>query len=158
MRPARAAIENGLDIICDKPLATNLDDALDLRERVKASGLVLCQTFNYTGFPLLRQARAMVRDGDLGEIRMVNVEYVQGHNAALIRGELDDPPANWHFRRKAGRRPSLAISAAMPITWPPSSPDSLSPASWRTSPPSCRGGKLTTMPASSSASQTALRG
>jgi predicted dehydrogenase len=95
---ARTAIEQGLDVICDKPLATNLEDALDLRKRVKASGIVFCQTLNYTGFPLVRQARAMVRDGDLGEIRMVNVEYVQGHNAALIRGELDDPPANWHFR------------------------------------------------------------
>jgi predicted dehydrogenase len=50
----------------------------------------------------------MVRDGDLGEIRMVNVEYVQGHNAGLIRGELDDPAANWHFRpEKVG--PSLIL-------------------------------------------------
>jgi len=105
---ARTAIEHGLDIICDKPLATNLDDALDLRRRVRASGIVFCQTFNYTGFPLVRQARAMVRDGDLGEIRMVNVEYVQGHNAALVRGELDEPPANWHFRpERAG--PSLIL-------------------------------------------------
>src|SRR5262249_25850228 len=101
-------VEHGLDIICDKPLTTSLDDALDLEKRVKASGLVFCQTFNYTGFPLLRQARAMVRDGDLGEIRMVNVEYVQGHNAALVRGELDDPPANWHFLpEKVG--PSLIL-------------------------------------------------
>ncbi len=105
---ARTAIEQGLDIICDKPLATNLEDALDLRRQVKASGVVFCQTFNYTGFPLVRQARAMIRDGDLGEVRMVNVEYVQGHNAALIRGELDDPPANWHFRpEKVG--PSLIL-------------------------------------------------
>src|SRR6516225_1057770 len=51
---ARTAIEHGLDIICDKPLATNLDDALDLRRRVKSSGIVFCQTFNYTGFPLVR--------------------------------------------------------------------------------------------------------
>ena len=105
---ARTAIEHGLDIICDKPLATNLDDALDLRRRVRASGIVFCQTFNYTGFPLVRQARAMIRDGDLGEIRMVNVEYVQGHNAALVRGELDEPPVNWHFRpERAG--PSLIL-------------------------------------------------
>jgi predicted dehydrogenase len=105
---SRTAIEHGLDIVCDKPLATNLEDALDLQKRVKASGIVFCQTFNYTGFPLVRQARAMVRDGDLGEIRLVNVEYVQGHNAALTRGELDDPPSNWHFRpEKAG--PSLIL-------------------------------------------------
>ena len=50
--------------------------------RVKRAGVVFCQTFNYTGFPMVRQATAMVRDGDIGEVRMVEVEYVQGHNAA----------------------------------------------------------------------------
>jgi predicted dehydrogenase len=89
-----AAIENGLDVICDKPLATNLADAVDLARRVRAAGIVFCQTFNYTGFPLVRQARAMVRDGDIGEVRMVHVEYVQGHNAALTRLEQ---AGNWHF-------------------------------------------------------------
>ncbi|HZP19227.1 MAG TPA: Gfo/Idh/MocA family oxidoreductase [Bauldia sp.] len=92
------AIDAGLDIIADKPLTTRLEDALDLVKRVRASGIVFCQTFNYTGFPLVRQARAMVRDGDLGDIRMVHVEYVQGHNATLTRGEQGDPPNNWHFR------------------------------------------------------------
>jgi predicted dehydrogenase len=95
---AVAALDAGLDIIADKPLTTKLDDALDLVKRVRASGLVFCQTFNYTGFPLVRQARAMVRDGDLGDVRMVHVQYVQGHNAALTRGEQGDPPGNWHFR------------------------------------------------------------
>lgn len=90
------AIGNGLDIICDKPLSTNLQDALDLVRRVREAGIVFCQTFNYTAFPMVRQARAMVRDGDIGPVRMVNVEYVQGHNAALTRGEGADK--NWHFR------------------------------------------------------------
>ncbi len=95
---SHAAIDAGLDIICDKPLATNLKDAVDLARRIKQSGLVFCQTFNYTGFPLVRQARAMVRDGDIGEIRMIQVEYVQGHAAAIMDGERGDPPKNWHFR------------------------------------------------------------
>ncbi len=95
---AVAALDAGLDVIADKPLTTKLDDALELVKRVRASGLVFCQTFNYTGFPLVRQARAMVRDGDLGDVRMVHVQYVQGHNAALTRGEQGDPPGNWHFR------------------------------------------------------------
>jgi predicted dehydrogenase len=89
------AIGNGLDIICDKPLTTNLQDALDLVRRVREAGIVFCQTFNYTAFPMVRQARAMVRDGDIGPVRMVNVEYVQGHNAALTRGERGEK--NWHF-------------------------------------------------------------
>lgn len=96
-----ASLDAGLDIICDKPLTTTLDDARDLGRRVKDSGLVFCQTFNYTGFPLVRQARAMVRDGDLGEIRLAQVNYVQGHNAALRPGEGDAGPSTWRFRPEA---------------------------------------------------------
>lgn len=99
------ALDRGLDIICDKPLATNVEDAVDLVKRVRKAGTVFCQTFNYTGFPLVRQARAMVRDGDLGDVRMVHVEYVQGHNAALTRAEQS---GNWHFKpEKVG--PSLIL-------------------------------------------------
>jgi predicted dehydrogenase len=101
------AIEAGYDVICDKPLATRLDNALDLVKRVKAAGIVFCQTFNYTGYPLIRQAMAMVRDGDLGEIRMVEAEYVQGYNATLTPGEKSGD-LNWHFvPEKAG--PSLVL-------------------------------------------------
>jgi len=93
----RQAIEHGLDVICDKPLTTNLAEALDLVQRVRRAGIVFCNTFNYSAFPMVRQARAMVRDGDIGEVRMVQVNYVQGHNAALQKGE-NDAAANWHFR------------------------------------------------------------
>lgn len=81
------ALSLGLDVVCDKPLTTNVDNALDLVRRVRKSGLVFCHTFNYSAFPLVRQARAMVRDGDLGEITQVHVEYVQGHAAKLAEGE-----------------------------------------------------------------------
>ncbi|MGE0117440.1 MAG: Gfo/Idh/MocA family protein [Dongiaceae bacterium] len=98
-----AALDRGLDIICDKPLTTNLADALDLVQRVRRSGLVFCHTFNYTAFPMVRQARAMVRDGDIGEIRMVQVEYVQGHNAVLNPGERGEAAVPWRMRpEKAG--------------------------------------------------------
>lgn len=90
------ALENDLDIICDKPLTTSVDDARDLVARVNDVGIVFCQTFNYTGFPMVRQARAMVRDGDLGAVRMIEVEYVQGHNAALTATE-QGKESNWHF-------------------------------------------------------------
>lgn len=91
------ALEHGLDIICDKPLATSLADARDLAERVNAAGTVFCQTFNYTGYPMVRQAMAMVRDGDIGDVRMVEVEYVQPGIAALTPGERGEEPLNWHF-------------------------------------------------------------
>ena len=98
-----AAIEAGYDIICDKPLATTLADAEDVARRAEKAGIVFCQTFNYTGFPLVRQAMAMVRDGDIGAVRMVQAEYVQGYNYALTPGERGEEAANWHFQpEKAG--------------------------------------------------------
>ena len=75
--PAKAFLEAGIDVICDKPLTTNLEDALDLASAVKKSGLVFGLTHNYTGHPLVRQAREMVAAGELGPIRLVQVEYVQ---------------------------------------------------------------------------------
>ena len=75
--PAKAFLEAGIDVICDKPLTTSLEDALDLAEAVKSSGLVFGLTHNYTGYPLVRQAREMATAGELGPIRLVQVEYVQ---------------------------------------------------------------------------------
>ena len=105
---SHAALDAGIDVICDKPLATTLKDAVTLARRVRESGLVFCHTFNYTGYPMVRQARAMVRDGDIGDVRMVEVEYVQGHAAALVEGERGEPPASWKFRRELAG-PSLIL-------------------------------------------------
>ena len=75
--PAKAFLEAGIDVICDKPLTTNIEDALDLAEAVKKTGLVFGLTHNYTGHPLVRQAREMIAAGELGPTRLVQVEYVQ---------------------------------------------------------------------------------
>jgi predicted dehydrogenase len=75
--PAKAFLEAGIDVICDKPLTTNLQDALDLAATVKRTGLVFGVTHNYTGHPMVRQAREMVAAGELGPIRLVQVEYAQ---------------------------------------------------------------------------------
>ena len=100
---ARDALASGLDVICDKPLATNLEDALDLVRRVKESGLVFCLTHNYTGYPMVRHARAMVQRGELGPIRQLHVEYIQGNLAAPTEADRD-PAANWRFVGRAVRR------------------------------------------------------
>jgi len=76
-----AALDAGFDVICDKPLSNTLDEALAIARKVEETGLVLALTHNYTGYPLVRQARAMVADGQLGDIRLVQVEYVQGGKA-----------------------------------------------------------------------------
>ena len=77
-----AALDLGFDVICDKPITNTLDEALDVVHKVRQTGLIFCLTHNYTGYPMVRQARAMVNDGQLGEIRLVQVEYVQGGKAA----------------------------------------------------------------------------
>jgi predicted dehydrogenase len=74
---ARVFLENGIDVISDKPLTTSLADALDLIEARRRSGLVFGVTHAFAAYPMVRQARAMVRDGALGPIRQVHVEYVQ---------------------------------------------------------------------------------
>jgi predicted dehydrogenase len=75
--PAKVFLQAGIDVICDKPLTTTLKDALDLAETVKRTALVFGLTHNYTGHPMVRQAREMVSAGELGAIRVVQVEYAQ---------------------------------------------------------------------------------
>ncbi|MHA1151434.1 MAG: Gfo/Idh/MocA family protein [Alphaproteobacteria bacterium] len=75
--PATAFLEAGIHVICDKPLTTTLADAVDLAETVRRTGLVFGLTHNYTGYPMVRQAREMVAAGVLGAIRVVQVEYPQ---------------------------------------------------------------------------------
>ncbi len=74
---AKAFLEAGFHVICDKPLTTTLEEALDLAAIVRRSGLILGLTHNYTGYPMVRQARQMIAEGQLGKIRVVQVEYAQ---------------------------------------------------------------------------------
>lgn len=74
---AKAFLEAGIHVICDKPLTTTVAEAEELVTLVGKSGKVFVVTHNYTGYPMVRQARAMVANGDLGEIRLVHVEYLQ---------------------------------------------------------------------------------
>jgi predicted dehydrogenase len=91
---AMLALERGMDVICDKPMTNTLEQAQALQARVQATGLVFCLTHNYSGYPLVRQAKAMVMAGELGDIRLVQVEYVQGGRAKPGPGRTvwkDDP-------------------------------------------------------------------
>ncbi|MBC7877008.1 MAG: Gfo/Idh/MocA family oxidoreductase [Anaerolineales bacterium] len=76
-----AALEHGFDVICDKPMTNTLEEAEALHKKVQESGLIFCLTHNYTGYPMVRQAKAMVEDRQLGTIRLIQVEYVQGGKA-----------------------------------------------------------------------------
>ena len=102
-----AALDRGFDVICDKPMTNTLAEALEVVAKVRATGRVFCLTHNYTGYPMVRQARAMVADGQLGEIRLVQVEYVQGGKA----DEADPDPAGglpWRYDPVRGG-PSLVM-------------------------------------------------
>jgi predicted dehydrogenase len=77
-RAARAFIERGIDVICDKPMTTTLEDAESLCRLVQKHGVVFALTHNYSGYPLVKQARALVSAGKLGAVRKVVAEYSQG--------------------------------------------------------------------------------
>ena len=74
---ALAFLKAGIHVICDKPLTRTLAEARRLQKAAEASGKVFCLTHNYTGYPMVRQARAMVQAGEIGTIRLVQVEYPQ---------------------------------------------------------------------------------
>ena len=75
--PTYAFLKAGIHVICDKPLTVSLTEAKKMCDAVEKSGLVFALTHNYTGYPLVRRMREMVRAGDLGEIRLVQSEYPQ---------------------------------------------------------------------------------
>ncbi len=74
---ATAFLKAGIHVICDKPLTAQMDEALALQETVEQSEALFILTHNYTGYPLIREARDMVARGDLGDLRLVQVEYLQ---------------------------------------------------------------------------------
>ena len=102
---AMSALEHGFDVICDKPMTNTLEEAEALHKKVQETGLVFCLTHNYTGYPMVRQAKAMVADGQLGTIRLVQVEYVQGGKADESK---PDPSTSWRFDPVRGG-PSLVM-------------------------------------------------
>jgi predicted dehydrogenase len=76
--PAMLALEKGFHVVLEKPMTFSLDEALQLQKKVKETGLLLCLTHTYSGYPMVKQARQMVKDGAFGKIRKVYVEYPQG--------------------------------------------------------------------------------
>ncbi|MEO1652002.1 MAG: Gfo/Idh/MocA family oxidoreductase, partial [Bacteroidota bacterium] len=92
--PAKMALENGFHVICDKPLAFSLEEGQQLREIVKKSGLVFALTHNYTGYPMVKEARHLVKTGALGNIRKIVVEYPQGWLSSFLEGQ-GQKQASW---------------------------------------------------------------
>ena len=87
-------LKRGIHVICDKPLTATLPEAKKLAKTAEASGVVFALTHNYTGYPMIRQAREMIAAGALGDIRLVNVEYIQDWLAEPIEA-TGQKQADW---------------------------------------------------------------
>ncbi|WP_316791412.1 Gfo/Idh/MocA family oxidoreductase [Pedobacter frigoris] len=85
--PAMLALEYGFNVVIEKPIALSLDEAKQLQKKVEETGLILCLTHTYSGYPMVKQARAMVKEGKLGAIRKIMVEYPQGWLSTLTERE-----------------------------------------------------------------------
>lgn len=92
--PAKMALENGFHVVCDKPLAFNMEEALALEKLVEETGLIFALTHNYTGYPMVKHAKDMIKNGELGKIRKVVVEYPQGWLATRVE-ETGSKQAGW---------------------------------------------------------------
>src|SRR5687768_16085401 len=92
--PAKMALENGFHVIIDKPIAFNVAEAKALKKFVDKTGLVLALTHTYTGYPLVKEARNMVKTGKIGKVRKVYVEYPQGWLSTFLEGS-GNKQASW---------------------------------------------------------------
>ena len=90
---AKAALDHGLHVVCEKPLCFTVAEAEELQRLAASRSRVVGVTYGYAGYPMIEQARAMVASGDLGDIRLVNLQFAHGfHNTAV---ELDNPATRW---------------------------------------------------------------
>ena len=83
---ARCFVEHGFNVVCDKPMTTSLEDARTLRDLVRKAGTAFVLTHNYTGYPMVKEARHRIAAGELGRINKVVVEYPQGWLSQLVEG------------------------------------------------------------------------
>lgn len=90
---AKACLEAGIDVICDKPVTRTLEEALELEKIVKSSGCFFGLTHNYSGYPLVRYARELIAQGKLGKLRVVQVEYPQ--EWLTEAADADNKQASW---------------------------------------------------------------
>ncbi len=92
--PAKMALENGFHVVCDKPLCFDMREAKTLQKLVKKTGLIFALTHNYTGYPMVKQAKEMIKKGKLGKIRKIVVEYPQGWLSTHLEA-TDQKQAAW---------------------------------------------------------------
>ena len=90
---AKAALLSGLHIVCEKPLCFKSSEAEELKAIAEQRNLVICVTYGYTGSPMVHQARKMIENGELGEIRIINTQFAHGFHSEEV--EKNDPGTKW---------------------------------------------------------------
>lgn len=101
--PAMMALEKGFNVVIEKPITLNLEEARQVKQKVEETGLLLCLTHTYTGYPMVKQAKELVKSGALGNIRKVYVEYKQGWLSKLSEREGNQQAAWRTDPKKSGK-------------------------------------------------------
>lgn len=96
---AMAALDAGFHIVCDKPMTTSIDEAVNLEKKVNDKKKIFCITYNYTGYPMVKEARRLVAEKELGSIRRVVVEYPQGWLSKRLEA-VGQKQASWRTNPK----------------------------------------------------------
>lgn len=115
--PAKMALEYGFHVICDKPVTFSTQEAEELAKIVQKTGLVFALTHTYTGYPMVKQAREMLKNGDLGAIRKVVVEIRRVGSPRRSNNRRKNKPLGAPTRPKAAKQAALATSVRMPKIW-----------------------------------------
>ena len=92
--PAMMALDNGFNVVIDKPITFTLDEAKQLKKKIEETGLTLALTHTYSGYPAVKEARERIRRGDFGKIRKVFVEYPQGWLSSKLE-DMGNAQASW---------------------------------------------------------------
>ncbi len=105
--PAMMALDHGFNVVIEKPITVSLDEAKQLKEKIAQTGKTLCLTHTYSGYPMVKQARALVQNGDLGKVRKIFVEYPQGWLSRLSEREGNAGAAWRTDPKKSGKSASM---------------------------------------------------
>lgn len=104
--PAMAALDKGFHVVIEKPIALTLDEAKQLKDKVDQTGLLLCLTHTYTGYPMVKEAKSLIQKGTIGKLRKVYVEYRQGWLSKLSEKEGNQGAA-WRTDPKKGGKSAV---------------------------------------------------
>ncbi len=106
--PAMMALDYGFNVVIEKPMTLTIDEAKQLQQKVEETGLTLCLTHTYSGYPMVKQAKEMVKDGVIGKIRKIIVEYPQGWLSTLTEREGNAQAAWRTDPKKSGKSGCIA--------------------------------------------------